>query len=90
MSAAGRGWGRWRRDWFRDALEQKATKLCMPGRKSRPLPVTYDKPREKRRNHIEIMFSRLKDWRRLGTGYDRCPTVYCSESALAATVFFWV
>ncbi|MFT9375979.1 MAG: IS5/IS1182 family transposase, partial [Komagataeibacter saccharivorans] len=28
-----------------------------------------------RRNRIEIMFGRLKDWRRVATRYDRCPTV---------------
>lgn len=54
-------------DWFRDALEQKAIKPCIPGRKSRSLPVKYDKRRHKRRNRIEIMFGRLKDWRRVAT-----------------------
>lgn len=36
----------------------------MAGRKSRSLPVTYDKRRYKRRNRIEIMFGRLKEPRR--------------------------
>ena len=36
---------------------------CIPGRKSREKPVKYDKRRYKRRNRIEIMFGRLKDWR---------------------------
>ena len=48
-------------DWFRDALEQKDIKPCIPGRKSRSLTVKYDKRRYKRRNRIEIMFGRLKD-----------------------------
>ena len=48
-------------DWFRDALEQKGIKPCIPGRTSRSLPVKYDKRRYKRRNRIEIMFGRLKD-----------------------------
>ena len=50
-------------DWFRDALEQKGIKPCIPGRKSRSLPVKYDKRRYKRRNRIEIMFGRLKEGR---------------------------
>src|SRR3546814_11990256 len=54
-------------DWFRDALEQKGIKPCIPGRKSRSLPVTYDKRRYKRRNRIDILFGRLKDWRRVAT-----------------------
>jgi transposase len=54
-------------EWFRDALEQKGIKPCIPGRKSRSMPVKYDKRRYKRRNRIEIMFGRLKDWRRVAT-----------------------
>ena len=38
---------------------------CIPGRKSRGEVVRYDKRRYKRRNRIEIMFGRLKDWRRI-------------------------
>ena len=44
----------------------------------------------KRRNRIEIMFGRLKDWRRVATRYDRCPKVFLSAVALAATVIFWL
>ena len=77
-------------EWFRDALEQKGIKPCIPGRKSSFFPVKYDKRRSKRRNRIEIMFGRLKDWRRVATRYDRCPTVFFSILALAATVLFWL
>ena len=38
----------------------------------------YDKRRYKRRNRIEIMFGRLKDWRRVATRYDSCPETYLS------------
>ncbi len=55
-------------DWFRDALEQKGIKPCIPGRKSRSLPVRYDKRRYKRRKRIEIMFGRLKEVRRSPVG----------------------
>ena len=51
-------------DWFRDALKDKGICACIPGRKQRKKPVKYDKRRYKRRNRIEIMFGRLKDWRR--------------------------
>ena len=53
-------------------------------------PIRYDKRRYKRRNRIEIMFGRLKDWRRVATRYDRCPNVFLSAIALAATVLFWL
>jgi transposase len=41
-------------------------------------------------NLIEIMFGRLKDWRRIATRYDRCPKVFLSAIARAATVIFWL
>lgn len=69
-------------------LEQKGIKPCIPGQKSRSLPVKYHKRRYKPRNHIEIMFGRLKDWRRVATRYDRCPIVFFSALALAAKVLF--
>jgi hypothetical protein len=46
--------------------------------------------RYKRRNRIEIMFGRLKDWRRVATRYDRCPKVFLSAIALAAVVIYWL
>uniref|UniRef100_A4WTL6 Transposase, IS4 family n=1 Tax=Cereibacter sphaeroides (strain ATCC 17025 / ATH 2.4.3) TaxID=349102 RepID=A4WTL6_CERS5 len=77
-------------DWLREALKHKGMKVCIPGRKSRKKAVRYDKRRYKRRNRIEIMFGRLKDWRRVATRYDRCPQTFFSAIALAATVMFWL
>jgi transposase len=83
-------WPRLHADWFREALKDKGISPCNPGRKSRGKPVRYDKRRYKRRNRIEIMFGRLKDWRRIATRYDRCATTFLSAVALAATVIFWL
>ena len=77
-------------NWFREALQDKGIHACIPGRKQRKTPVKYDKRRYKRRNRIEIMFGRLKDWRRVATRYDRCPKVFLSAIALAATVIYWL
>ena len=77
-------------DWFREALKDKGITPCIPGRKSRGRPITYDKRRYKRRNRIEIMFGRLKDWRRVATRYDRCPKVFLSAIVLAALVICWL
>jgi transposase len=71
-------------DWFRGALKDKGIRARIRGRKQRKAPVKYDKRRYKRRNRIEIMFGRLKDWRRLATGYDRCPKVFLSAVARSA------
>ncbi|QFU09266.1 Transposase DDE domain protein [Palleronia sp. THAF1] len=77
-------------DWFREDLINKKIKPCIPGRKSRDTPVKYDKRRYRKRNRIEIMSGRLKDWRRVATRYDRSPTVFLSAIALAAAVIFWL
>ncbi len=79
-----------RADWFREALKDKGIKPCIPGRTSRGKAIRYDKRRYKRRNRIEIMFGRLKDWRRIATRYDRCAKTFLSAVALAATVMFWL
>jgi transposase len=70
-------------------LKDKGIKPCIPGRKSRAKPVKYDKRRYKR-HKIENMFTRLKDWRRIATRYDRCPILFLSACALAATVIYWL
>ena len=77
-------------DWFRDALKDKGIKPYIPGQRSRGKPRKHDKRRCKLRNRIEIMFGRLKDWRRVATRYDRRPKVFLSAVALAATVMFWL
>ncbi len=38
---------------------------------------------------IETLFSRLKDWRRIATRYDRCAHAFRSAILLAAIVLFW-
>ena len=40
-------------DWFREALQDKGMRACIPGRKQRETPVKYDKRRYKQRNRIE-------------------------------------
>ena len=77
-------------DWFRESLVTMGIKPCIPRRKSRSKAIKYDKRRYKKRNRIEIKFGRLKDWRRVATRYDRCPKVFMSAIALAATVLFWL
>jgi transposase len=71
-------------------MEAKGIQPRIPGRRSRNEPVRYDKRRYRCRSHIETMFGRLKDWCRVATRYDRCPTVFFPAVALAATVILWL
>ena len=75
---------------FREALKDKGIRACIPGRNQSKAPVKYDKRRYKRRNRVQIMFGRLKDWRRVATRHDRRPKVFLSGIAVAALVFYWL
>jgi len=48
---ADRGYGA---DWYRDARQTKVITPCIPGRRSRNVPITYDKRRYRGRSRIEI------------------------------------
>lgn len=52
---------------------------------------TYQRNRkaDRRRNRIECMFCRLKDWQRLATRSDRRARNYRSAFVLVATVCCW-
>lgn len=48
------------------------------------------KPLYKQRHKIEILFGRIKDWRRMAMRYDRCAHTFFSAICLAATVLFYL
>ena len=77
-------------DWFRNGLKDMNIEPCIPSRKNRKQNIPHDKARYKLRHKIENMFGKLKDWRRIATRYDRCPELFLSAIALAATVLFWL
>ncbi len=69
---------------WQTGVQSPASQVISPAKKG----VRYNKRRYRRRNRIERMFGSLKDWRRVSTWYDRCPKVFLSAIALAATVIF--
>ena len=75
---------------FRTALAERGISACIPGRKNRKQPIQYDKALYKQRYRVEIMFGRLKDWRRIATRYDRCAANFFGAITLAAIVSFWL
>ncbi len=77
-------------DRLREALAKRGIKSCIPGRAKRKEPIIYDTELYKRRNLIERLFGRLKDWRRIATRYDRCAHTFYSAICIAATVSFWL
>ena len=77
-------------DWFRQALTAKGITPCIPPRKNRKKPVDYDATLYKQRHQIEMMFGRLKDWRRIAMRYDRCAHTFFSAICIAATFIFYL
>jgi transposase len=51
--------------------------------------IPLDRAAYKRRNVIEHLFCRLKNWRRVATRYDRLARNYLSGLALAAIIIAW-
>jgi len=47
-------------DWFREALENKGIKPCIPPKKNRKIQIKYDKTLYKQRHKVENMFENSK------------------------------
>ncbi len=73
------------RRWFK----QRKIKAAIPSTASRRTPYPLDRTAYKRRNVIERMFCKLKNWRRIATRYDRLAQNYLSGLALAAIITAW-
>ncbi len=58
-------------DWFRQALRARGTRACIPGRAGHTIFIRHGERHYRDRHRIEIMFSRLKDWRPIQTHYDQ-------------------
>jgi transposase len=77
-------------DWLRMALKDRGMAACIPSKSNRKIAIPHDKALYRQRHKIEIMFGRLKDWRRIHTRYDRCAHTFMSAICIAATVIFWL
>ena len=54
-------------DRFRRELSERGTRPCIPGCSGRCRPICHGKKLYRSRYKIEIMFGRLKGWRRITT-----------------------
>ncbi len=74
--------------WFREELEARGIKPCIPSPKSRKIPFAYDKFLYRQRHKVENLFAKLKDWRRIATRYARCAHTFLSAICIAAVFIF--
>ncbi|MGH8865402.1 MAG: IS5 family transposase [Burkholderiales bacterium] len=77
-------------DSLRNWLKQRKIKAVIPSTATRRTPYPLDRKVYRRRNVIERMFCKLKNWRRIATRYDRHAQNYLSGLALAAIICEWI
>jgi transposase len=75
---------------FRNWLAQRWIKAVIPSTASRRTPYPIDRNAYRRRNVIERLFCKLKNWRRIATRYDRLARNYIAAIALAAVLVAWI
>ncbi|RVT89298.1 IS5 family transposase [Rhodovarius crocodyli] len=77
-------------DHLRQPLEAQGTGVVIPSNGTRRRPYPLNRPAYRRRNLIERMFGRMKDWRCFATRYDRLARNFLSTIAIVATACFWL
>ena len=75
---------------LRQFLLERGTTPVIPNNPTRKRLHPFDPTAYKRRNLIERAFSRLKDFRRVHTRYDRLAVTYDAAVCLAAAVTWWL
>jgi transposase len=76
-------------DGLRRTLRERGSTPVIPNNPTRKRIHPFDRRAYRRRNLIERMFCRLKDWRRIATRYDKLARNFRSAVALAATIIWW-
>jgi putative transposase len=74
---------------LRQFLVERGTTPVIPNNPTRRRFHPFDRDAYKRRNLIERLFCRLKDWRRIATRYDKLARNFFSAVALAAVINWW-
>ena len=75
---------------FRQLLEERKTEAVIPSTPSRKQPLLLDREVYRRRNLIERMFGRLKDFRRIATRYDKLARNFLAGLCLTAAIEYWI
>lgn len=76
-------------DGLRAWLKARRIKAVIPSTATRTVPYPLDRTAYRRRNLIERLFCRLKNWRRIATRYDRLARNYLAAVALVAVAAEW-
>jgi transposase len=77
-------------DAFRALLKESGIKAVILGKSNRKKRIRYDKKAYKGQNVVERCFSRLKDFRRIATRYDKLARNFFSAICFVATLAYWL
>lgn len=76
-------------DKLRNWLKTRRISAVIPSSAARRTPYPLDRIAYRRRNVIERLFCKLKNWRRIATRYDRLARNYMAALALVSIVIAW-
>jgi transposase len=77
-------------DRLREWLATRSIEAVIPARSTRASVYPINKAAYRRRNIIERMFGRLKNWKRIATRYDRLAVNFMAAIALVALATQWL
>lgn len=76
-------------DKLRNWLKAHRIDAVIPSNATRTTPYPLHRAAYRRRNVIERLFGKLKNWRRIATRYDRFARNYLAALALVSIVIAW-
>ncbi|WP_426282529.1 IS5 family transposase [Sphingomonas sp. NFX23] len=76
-------------DAIRQELAKADVEAVIPTKSNRRIPIPHDREKYRWRNLVERLFSKLKNWRRVATRYDKTAELYLGFVALAS-VTLWL
>ena len=76
-------------DAIREEIEAAGVEAVIPARSNPRVPIPQDREKYRWRNLVERLFSKLKNWRRVATRYDKTRESYLGFVALAL-IKLWI
>lgn len=76
-------------DAIRAEIAAAGVEAVIPAKSNRRIPIAHDREKYRWRNLVERLFSKLKNWRRIATRYDKTKESYLGFVALAS-IKLWI
>lgn len=76
-------------DAIREEIEAAGVEAVIPAKSNRRVPIPHDREKYRWRNLVERLFSKLKNWRRVATRYDKTREPYLGFVAIAS-IKLWI